>query len=87
MRREGNRNFGVWNPPTGMDSVRRSVQVDFELIVRLNDLNANEGKGFDQGFGVESLKFKSPDMNLIFSLNDDNRKVFAAMTRQGWGGF
>lgn len=85
MRRDGNRNFGVWNPPTGMDNVRRSVQVDFELIVKLNNPKTGKELGIQQFFGKNIEKIEHSDASLVNSINN-KFKVFDAMIRQGWGG-
>lgn len=81
MRKEGNRNFGVWNPPTGMDSVRRSTQVDSDLIVRLNNPWQNRELGISQEFLDFNQKFPSQLTQVIFEY-----KIFDKMIQQGWGG-
>lgn len=83
----GNYNFGVWNPPTGIDSIRYSQNINTDLINESNNLRLSKEEGFKQDYGVTSLKFESPDINLINYLNDNNLKVFTGMIRQGWGGF
>ncbi|MEG4251072.1 hypothetical protein [Microcoleus sp. Pol10D4] len=83
----GNYNFGVWNPSSGLDTVRYSEQLNFDLACKYNNLQTGKEEGFKQIFGVKSVKFESPDMGLINFLNDNNRKVFTGMTRQGWGGY
>lgn len=85
MRREGNRNFGVWNAPTGMDSVRRSVQVDFDLVVRLNNPKFGKELEFMQLDGGGISRSQYPDTSLMFVAND-KLKAFRGMARQGWGG-
>jgi hypothetical protein len=82
----GNYNFGVWNPPTDMDAVRYSQNINVNLINKLNNLQVGKEKGFKQDYGVVSPSFEGPDMDLIIYLNDNNAKVFSGMTRQGWGG-
>ena len=86
MRREGNRNFGVWNPPSGMESVRNSQNINVNSINKLNNLQTGKEEGFKQDFGTTAPSFESPDMNLIIYFNDNNLKVFSGMIRQGWGG-
>lgn len=83
----GNYNFGVWNPPTGMETVRYSEYINFNLTCKYNNLQAGKEKGFKQDFGIKPIKLESPDMKLVIFLNDNNRKVFTGMVRQGWGGF
>ncbi|MEG5045972.1 hypothetical protein [Microcoleus sp. B4-C1] len=82
----GNYNFGVWNPPTGIDSIRYSQNVNNDLINELNNLQLGKEKGFERDYGVVRPSFDSPDMDLIVYLNDNNFKVFTGMIRQGWGG-
>ena len=82
----GNYNFGVWNPPSGLDAVRYSEQLNFELACKYNNLQTGKEEGFKQSFRAKPLNFESPDMELIVYLNDNNRKVFTSMMRQGWGG-
>jgi hypothetical protein len=82
----GNYNFGVWNPPTGIDSIKFSQNVNINLINKLNNLQLEKKEGFKQSFEVSLLKFDSPDTDLIVYLNDNNLKVFTGMVRQGWGG-
>lgn len=82
----GNYNFGVWNPPTGMDAVRYSQNINVDLINELNNLQVGKEEGFKQDYGVVPPSFKNPDMALIVYLNDNNLKVFTGITRQGWGG-
>ena len=85
MRKQGNRNFGVWNPPTGMDSIRRSVQTDFNLIVRLNNPKLGKELGIQQSFGEDIKKFEYYEENLVGAVNNKS-KIFDNMIRQGWGG-
>lgn len=82
----GNYNFGVWSPPTGMEAVRYSQNINIDLINKLNNLQLGEEEGFKQEFGVTPPNFESPDMDLVVYLNDNNLKVFTGMVRQGWGG-
>lgn len=82
----GTWNFGVWNPPTGIDSIKYSEFINFNLIEGLNNMQTGKGEGFKQSFGVSLPEFESPDMKLIVYANDSNLKVFTGMTRQGWGG-
>jgi len=82
----GNYNFGVWNPPTGLDFVKYSEHINFNLACKSDNLQTGKEEGFKQSFGVKPLKFESPDMELIVFLNDNNRKIFTGMVRQGWGG-
>ncbi|MEG4529882.1 hypothetical protein [Microcoleus sp. D2_18a_D3] len=81
----GNYNFGVWNPPTGMDSVRYSQNINVDLINKLNNLQLSKEEGFKQDYNVTAPSLESPDMDLIVYLNDNNFKVFTGMIRQGWG--
>lgn len=81
----GNYNFGVWNPPTGIDSIQYSQNINVKLINKLNNLQLGKEEGFKQDFGVEPLKIASLDMKLIIYLNDNNLKIFTGMVRQGWG--
>ena len=85
MRREGNRNFGVWNPPTGMDAIRQSERVNFELVAKLNSLQFSKEMGIRQAFGKDLERFETPDTKSINIFNN-NLKVFHGMTQQGWGG-
>ena len=82
----GNYNFGVWNPPSGMEAVKYSEHINFDLACKYNNLQAGKEKGFKQSFGLKPLTFQSPDMELIIFLNNNNRKIFTGMVRQGWGG-
>ncbi len=82
----GNYNFGVWNPPTGMDAIRYSERINVDLINKLNNLQTGKEEGFKQDFGVKPLKIANPEMDLVVYLNDNNLKVFTGMIRQGWGG-
>ena len=79
----GNYNFGVWNPPTGVDAIRYSEQINFDLACKFNNLRT----GKEEGFNVKPFKLESPGMKSINHLNDNNRKVFTGMVRQGWGGY
>lgn len=81
----GNYNFGVWNPPTGINSVKYSEYINFEIGAKLNNLQTGKKEGIRQNFGVKPLKFETPDMDLVVYLNDNNLKVFTGMIRQGWG--
>lgn len=83
----GSWNFGVWNPPTGIDSVNYSERINFDLIDGLNNIQTGKEEGFKQSFGVFLPEFENPDMILIIYANDNNSKVFTGMTRQGWGGY
>lgn len=85
MNTGGNYNFGVWNPPTGLDSLRYSQSINFELAAKLNNLQVGQEEGIKQSFGIKLPNFHSPDTDLIPELNDNNRKVFTGMVRQGWG--
>lgn len=85
MRREGNRNFGVWNPPTGMDSVRRSVQVDFDLIVGSNNPKFGKELGIQQSFGKAIEEVEYSGVSLVAASNNVF-EVFDGMIAQGWGG-
>ena len=82
----GSYNFGVWNPPTGMDAVRYSQNINVDLINKLNNLQSGKEEGFKQEYGVTPPSFEDSDADLIVYLNDNNLKVFTGMTRQGWGG-
>lgn len=82
----GNYNFGVWNPPSGMDSVKYSERTNFNIASQLNNLQIGKEQGFKQNHGIKPLKFESPDTDLIVHLNDNNSKIFTGMIRQGWGG-
>lgn len=79
MRKEGNRNFGVWNPPTGMDSVRRSTQVDLDLIIRLNNPKIEKELGVRQSFGKSLERITTPDTDTVVFLNNYSLKVFGTM--------
>lgn len=81
----GNYNFGVWNPPTGLEAVRYSQNINVDLINKLNNLQLGHEEGFKQDFRVTPLNFESLDMDLVGYLNDNNLKVFTGMVRQGWG--
>lgn len=81
MKREGNRNFGVWNAPTGMDSVRRSVQVDLELILRLNNRRPIvEALVVRQNLDLSAL---NDTTNSIILVGED-LGVFSRMRLAGW---
>lgn len=88
MRREGNRNFGVWNPPSGVDNIRSSEQIDIDLISRLNSVKPDKELGVslpidpNQG-SVEHSNQKGID--LINKMNKIGRE-FGGIIRQGWGG-
>lgn len=86
MRRKGNRNFGVWNPPTGVDALKYSERINFELIAKLNNLQTGKEKGIKQSFGISLPNFKSPNTSSITYLNNNNLKTFTKMIQQGWGG-
>jgi len=82
----GNWNFGVWNPPTGINSIHYTQNININLINKLNNLQLGKEEGFKQGYGVTPPSFENPDRDLIVYLNDNNLKVFTGMTQQGWGG-
>lgn len=82
----GNYNFGVWNPPSGLDAVKHSESINFNIATKLNNLQTGKEKGFKQNHEAKSLQLNSPDMELIVYLNDNNLKIFTGMVRQGWGG-
>lgn len=86
MKKKGNRNFGVWNPPSGMDNVKLSIEKDFELVAKLNDLNDQAGKklGIRQSFGLPVFKVEFLG-GQIDAVNDGNI-FFVKMMQQGWGG-
>lgn len=48
MRRQGNRDFGIYMPPTGGDSIRQSIQVDLDLISKLNNVQQGKELGITQ---------------------------------------
>jgi hypothetical protein len=87
MRREGNRNFGVWQPPSGADAVRRSSQVNLESIAVLN----NPRQGRELGI-VQSLidpnrgSVERSNQARLIGGNNNIRRRFDEMIRQGWGG-
>lgn len=85
MRREGRREFGVYVPPSGEDSVRHSDQIAIELISKINNI------------GLEDLpKIRDFNENSVERSNQlgvDNRnksnniiRPFEENIRQGWGG-
>ncbi len=81
----GNYNFGVWNPHSGIDAVRYSRYINFDLACKYNNLQIGKEEGFKQNVGVKPTKIEDIDINLIAYFNDNNRKVFTGMIRQGWG--
>jgi hypothetical protein len=89
MRRQGNRNFGVYAPPTGEDSIRRSTQIDLDIITRLNNIQSGRELGIDQALidpNEGSVQRSSQvGLDLINRINNVS-KVFEEMIRQGWGG-
>jgi hypothetical protein len=86
MRKNGNRNFGVWNPPSGMDNIKLATKIDFESVIKLNNLNDQAGQklGIRQFFGlpVFKVKFLGEQLNAVNS----NNIFFVKMMQQGWGG-
>lgn len=89
MRRQGNREFGVYMPPSGEDSVRRSAQVDLGLISRLNNVQPGRELGLqsptidpNQGSVERSNRIGIELINRINNIG----KNFGGMIRQGWGG-
>lgn len=82
----GNYNFGVWNPPTAIESIRYSEQLAANIAIKSNNMQTGNEQGFRQSVGVNWPKFEDPDIELIIYLNDNNLKVFTGMIRQGWGG-
>ena len=88
MRREGNREFGVYSPPSGEDSIRQSIQVDLDLISKLNNIK------LDTEFGIAKIinpsegsvqQSSQTGLELINRINNIG-KDFEGMIRQGWGG-
>lgn len=75
----GSWNFGVWNPPTGIDSINYSEFINFDLINRMNNMQVGKEEGVKQSFGVFLPKFESPDMGLIAYANDNNLKSFTGV--------
>jgi hypothetical protein len=87
MRREGNRNFGVWQPPSGMDAVRRSTQINLESIDSLNNPRRGRELGITQSLidpNWASIE-RSNQVGLIGEVNNIGRR-FDEMIRRGWGG-
>jgi len=82
----GNYNFGVWNPPTNIESVRYSEQLNVDIALKLNNLQTGKEQGIRQSFGVSWPEFKDLDIELIVYLNNNNLKTFTGMVQQGWGG-
>lgn len=85
MKKKGNRNFGVWNPPSGMDNVKLSIEKDFELVAKLNDLNNQTGKklGIRQDFTIPVFKINASDQ---IDVVNNQLITFFRMSQQGWGG-
>ncbi len=88
MRREGKREFGVYTPPSGEDSIRRSASVDLDLISKLNNIK------LDTEFGITKIidpsdggvqQSSQTGLELINRINNIG-KDFEGMIRQGWGG-
>lgn len=86
MNTGGDYNFGTWNPPTGIDAIRYSERINFDLINESNNRQTGKEEGLRQSFSASLPNVERPDMSLIVYLNDNNLKVFTGMTRQGWGG-
>lgn len=89
MRRQGNRDFGIYMPPTGGDSIRQSIQVDLDLISKLNNVQQGKELGITQtlidpseGSVQRSSQVGIELMNRINNIGKD----FEGMIRQGWGG-
>lgn len=89
MRRQGNRNLGVYAPPTGEDGIRRSTQVDLDLMSRLNNIQSGRELGITQVLidpNEGSVQRSSQvGLDLINRINNIS-KDFEGMIRQGWGG-
>lgn len=89
MRRQGNRNFGIYAPPTGEDGIRRSTQVDLDLMSRLNNIQSGRELGITQVLidpNEGSVQRSSQvGLDLINRINNIS-KDFEGMIRQGWGG-
>lgn len=89
MRRRGNREFGVYVPPSGEDSVRYSTQIDLALVSKLNNVEFGEQlriqssiKDPNQGSVERSNQVGFGLINRVNTIS----KRFDEMIRQGWGG-
>ncbi len=83
----GGYNFGVWNPPTSIESIRYFEQLNTNIAIKLINLQTGKEQGIRQSFDVEWPRFETfPDSELIAFLNDNNLKTFTGMRKQGWGG-
>lgn len=86
MKIGGNYNFGVWNPPTGIDDVKQSEFINLETANKYNNQQVGKEEGIKQNFGISLSSFDNLDANSVVELNNNNLKTFDDMTRQGWGG-
>jgi hypothetical protein len=82
----GNYNFGVWNPPTSIDSVRYSEQLNANTAIKLNSLQKGKEEGIKQSFGVKWPKFEDPDIDVINYINNIDVETFTQLLREGWKG-
>ena len=60
-----NYNFGVYNPPSGLETVINSYQASTVLALKSNNLQAKKEKGIQQSFGIPLFKLVDIDINLI----------------------
>ncbi len=88
MRREGNREFGVYTPPSGEDSIRQSTQVDLDLISRLDNIKLGTEFGITKIIDPSEGSVQRSSQTGLELTNRINNigKDFEGMIRQGWGG-
>lgn len=89
MRRQGNREFGVYIPPSGEDSIRQSIQVNLDSISRLNNARLGAELGTVQALidpNIGSVERSAQTGLELTSRRNNTSKDFEAMIRQGWGG-
>lgn len=85
MRRQGNREFGVYVPPSGEDSIRRSIQIGFESTSKINNVQLG---GQPQTQNPNERSVERSNQIGVDSRNKINKtgRQFEENIRQGWGG-
>ncbi len=85
MRREGKREFGVYTPPSGEDSIRQSNLLGIESTSKINNIqlgSRSELRDPNQGSVERSNQI---GIELVNRMNNIGKR-FEEMISQGWGG-
>jgi hypothetical protein len=85
MKLKGNYNYGIYQPPSGLDAVRYSQQNNADLALQTNNLQTGQKTGFRQNVSTSAPRFLDPNTDLITKSNNFDIDIFNEMIRGGWG--